>query len=355
MRKIDRIVYDGMLPESFFTIPGKIYASLPFNVTENTATVHELFLTEYSEKEIIIYTDHENLRLVGIFDPKNDEPYFGFWETTDDLALNKAAFELLHQDVLARNSKKITGPINFNTFNAYRLRTGKVPEWVQFDKEPVNPPYYETLLQSLDFSEAYTYESRMIHIQDIPSVYINKQVLLEGIMQLPFKIVPINENSWIKYEDEIYALVLNVFAQNPGFRTIGKTAFLKMFNRTYAKGLCPHSSVLFFDRETDKPVAMSFCHPNYTSLNLPPTTPPDFSRDYKKLERKILLAKTIGVHPGYRQQGLMNYLGAYGMLSFQQYYHEVIFCLMREGNYSLQFTDGLKYEAANYALYQKNF
>lgn len=355
MGKVEKIIYSGVLPESFFSIPKYVYAPLPFKPDENMAAVHELFLTEYADKDIILYTDHENIRLTGIFDSKTDEACFGFWETTNDGNLNQEAFQLLYNDTKERGIKKITGPINFNTFNSYRLRTGRVPAWNQFDKEPVNPLYYVDLLKALGFDEIYTYESRMVHIEHIPDVYKDKKMLLEGISKLPYEIVPLNEQVWKQYEDDIYALVLNVFAQNPAFRMIGKTAFLKMYNSRYAKGLCPYSSVLFFDRSINKPVAMSFCHPNYAGLQLPSGTYPDFERDYQKLEHKVLLAKTIGVHPAYRQQGLMNYLGAYGMLSFQQYYNEVLFCLMRAGNPSLQFTNGLPYESAGYALYQKSF
>jgi len=355
MAKVERIAYTGSLPEGFFSIPYKIYASQPFRPEENMALIHELFITECTDKNIIVYTDHTNIRLTGIFDPKTDEACFGFWETSDDETLNTTAFELLFADVVEHKCKRVIGPMNFNTFNSYRIRKGGIPAWNQFDKEPVNPLYYESLLLKIGFNEIYTYESRMIHLQDIPQVYRDKQMLLDGISKLPYKIVPVNESTWRKYEDEIYALVLNVFSQNPAFRMIGKTAFLKMYNVGYARGLCPHSSVLFFDRATDKPVAMSFCHPNYASLRLPVGVQPDFLRDYDKLEQKVLLAKTIGVHPAYRQQGLMNYLGAYGMLSFQQYYNEVLFCLMRSGNYSLQFTSGLPFESANYALYQKSF
>lgn len=354
MRKVEKIIYSGTLPESFFSIPRQVYATHPFKIDENMATVHELFLTEYADKEIVVYTDHESIRLTGIFDPGKDDACFGFWETVNDEGLNNEAFTMLYEDALARGCKKITGPMNFNTFNAYRLRKGKIPAWNQFDKEPVNPLYYEDLLKTLGFDEIYAYESRMIHIEHIPEVYKDKKMLLDGISKLPYAIVPLNEQVWRQHEDDIYALVLNVFSQNPAFRVIGKTAFLKMYNSAYARGLCPHTSVLFFDRATGKPVAMSFCHPNYAALQLPAGTLPDFGRDYDKLPQKVLLAKTIGVHPAYRQQGLMNYLGAYGMLSFQKYYNEILFCLMRAGNHSLQFTNGLPFESANYALYQKS-
>lgn len=355
MKKIDRIIFEGILPESFFTILPGIYANLPFDSNDNEIATRKLFLEQHSGKEIIIYTDHHNIRLTVIFDNAEGEARFGFWETTDDTELNIAAFNLLFTDARKRDVTKVIGPINFNTFNAYRIRNGNFPSWNKFDKEPVNPKYYESILKKMGFDEMHIYESRMIKSGDIPKVYEEKQALLNEVRNLSFNIIPLNENTWLQYEEDIYTLVLDIFAQNPVFNAIDKSSFLKLYNTTYAKGLCPHSSVLFINRQNNKPVAMSFCHPNYSSLQLPYNVAPDFSRDYEKLKQKILLAKTIGVHPAYRQRGLMNYLGAYAMLSFKQYYNEVIFCLMRSGNYSLQFTKDLPYESAVYALYQKSF
>lgn len=355
MKKIERIVYREELPASFFSIPKTIYAELPFNPAENSAAVQQLFLQQRLQNEIIIYTDHSSIRLTGIFDKQTNEVSFGFWETVDDLSLNAGAFNMFFEDAMKHSATKITGPINFNTFNAYRLRNGAYPSWKKFDKEPVNPAYYSGFLEQLKFYEIHKYESQMIKSADIEKVYDDKLMLLEEVKNLPYQIIPLNEQTWCEYEDDIYALVVEAFSQNPAFKTIEKNAFLKIYNSDYAKALCPHTSVLFFDPVVNKIIAMSFCHPNYNSLQLPSHIKPEYSRDYQRLQHKTLLAKTIAVCPGYRQQGLMNYLGAYAMLSFKQYYSEVIFCLMRLGNHSLQFTKGLPYESAEYALYQKSF
>jgi hypothetical protein len=111
--------------------------------------------------------------------------------------------------------------------------------------------------------------------------------------------------------------------------------------------------VLFREKGSGKLVAISLCHPNYFGLHLPSGASPDFERDYHRLRRKTLLAKTVGVHPDFRQGGLQNLLAAYAMLSFREYYEEVVFCLMRADNYSLRFTDGMLVEKAYYALFER--
>jgi hypothetical protein len=121
--KIDRIIYKGELPDSFFSIPDAIYSNLPYRPEENRYSLERVFALESTSTEVIIYTDHHNVRLAAIFPNDNDTTLLGFWETTDDLSVNKEAFSLLEKDAKEKGRTKVVGPINFNTFHHYRLRT----------------------------------------------------------------------------------------------------------------------------------------------------------------------------------------------------------------------------------------
>ena len=91
---------------------------------------------------------------------------------------------------------------------------------------------------------------------------------------------------------------------------------------TYAAKLCPYSSVIFRERNSGKLAAISLCHPNYYDLHLPKSDAPNFSARLFKIIPQNLLAKTVGVHPDFRQQGLMDLLAAYAMRNFQTYYEK---------------------------------
>jgi hypothetical protein len=353
MIPIDTIPYAGLLPDSFFSIPAKIYKDLPFKPAEESAVVTTLFAMEAERNEIVIYTNHTNVRLTGIFPVNEPVAYFGFWETVDDVALHRQAFALLEADARKRNKTTLVGPVNFNTYHNYRLRLGAVPGWNMFDREPVNPGYYPLLLQQSDFNAKATFESRLIRIKNIPDVYIDKAVLLNELSKIPFDFIPLNEGNWQLYEEQIFELVDAIFSENPLYKTISANQFKLLYNHTFSRKLCPYSSVIFRDQSSGVLAAISMCHPNYHSLS-PAATELNFKDDFERLDKKVLLAKTVGVHPDFRQQGLMNYMGAYGMLSFRDRYDEVIFCLMRSDNYSLHFTDSVAYEAAKYVLYEKS-
>lgn len=313
-----------------------------------------MFLLEQKahSHEIIIYTDHQALRLLGIFPHEGQDAYFAWWETTNDPEKTRQAFSMLQADARVKGKLSVSGPYHFNTFHRYRLRLDE-PSWQLFDREPVNPIYYPSLLEGIGFSKALTFESRLIHAQAIPALYQDKQFFVNSLRQLPFRFIPLTPQYWQRYEQEIFALVQAIFSQNPGYRPVAEQEFRLLYNQAFAEKLCPESSVLFQDKKTGRLAAMSFCHPNYRSLKLAPEQVPVYARDFPNLKKKVMLAKSVGVHPDYRQQGMMSYLAAYAMQSFHELYDEALFCLMRSDNHSLQFTDGLPYESAHYTLYRK--
>lgn len=351
MRPIEQLPFQDNLPDSFFQIPGPLYAALPYQPQEDAASVRQLFQQELERNDIVLFTDHAQLRLVGIFPRGSGTAYFGYWETVDDVALNEAAFAQLQLAAQQRGYTHLQGPLNFNTYHPYRLRLGAPPSWQHFDREPVNPTYYPGLLEQLGFAPILTFESRLIAPATVPAVYQDKASLLAAVRSLPYEFIPLTPASWPEHEEAIFELVHQIFSANPAYQPIPASQFRQLYNAEYAAKLCPHTSVLLREKTHGRLVALSLCHPNYAPLHLG-AEPPNFQRDYPRLPRRTMLAKTIGVHPDFRNQQLMSYLGAYGMLTFRDLYDEAIFCLMRSDNFSLHFTDGLPAETAHYALYE---
>jgi hypothetical protein len=353
MNQIDRVIYDGVLPESFFEIPEKIYQGPSVKPAEDPELIKALFAMEAVQHDIVVYTDHENLRLTGIFPQHEQVAYFGFWESTNDLELHSKAFRLFEHDAREKNRQSLIGPINFSTFHHNRLRIGEFPSWSMFDKEPVNPTYYPDLLTGISFKEKLTYESRLINRENIPVLFADKNDFVKAMGQIPFNFIPLNQENWERYEDEIFELVHAVFSENPFYKAISAEQFKLIYDHKFSGKLCPHSSVIFQDQASGRLASISMCHPNYHSL-YPAVTAPDFAKDYEKLKHKTLLAKTVGVHPDFRRQGLMNYMGAYGLLVMKdEIYDDALFCLMRSDNYSVHFSDNIPHESAKYALYEK--
>lgn len=347
---MDRIIYTGILPASFTKIPVDIYAKAGLKFNESQDSLQHLLNQFQGDSEIIIYTDHINCNLIGIFSNDDKNAYFGFWDCIDNLDINQQAFELLIADTKAKGLAQLIGPINLNTYLPYRVRIGEYPTWSQFDKEPVNPNYYADLLIKIGFDIELEYESRMIRKENIKDVYFSKESILADLKDIPFDFISITPEFWAENRFDIYQLIHETFRDNPFYKKISFDQFNFLFTDNFVKRLCPHSSVIFRDQNSGRLSAISLCHPNY--MELPSETEViAFQTHYHLLSKKTLLAKSVGVHPDFRKNGLMNFLGAYGMISFQEYYDEVLFCLMREGNLSLRFSDFFPHDKAKYALF----
>lgn len=347
---MERINYTHKLPESFTKIPVGIYQDAGLVLNENLESLEILMNLFKDDQELIVYTDHLNVRMLGIFPKGTNIAYFGFWETTNVPGLNDEAFRLLKEDAKTRNCSQVIGPINFNTYLAYRIRIGKYPSWKQFDREPVNPTYYLDILLNNGFKVITEYESRMIAKETIKDVYFSKESLLRDLGTIPFDFIPITSEFWEENREELYHLIHETFGDNPFYRKITFEQFNYIFNCSFVNKLCPHSSVTFRDQKSGRLAAISLCHPNYMELEGKYSNI-NYKDHYSLLEKKTLLAKSVGVHPDFRKNGLMNFLGAYGMISFQEYYDEVLFCLMREGNVSLRFSNYFPHDKSMYALF----
>jgi hypothetical protein len=178
MKQIERIVLEGQLPESFFVISNHIYSGLAYKPEESISIVNKIFALEKDLTDIVLYTDHENIRLVGMFSKNSNACLFGWWETVEAHELNKEAFKLLEAEAIAKQKTSIIGPINFNTFHNYRLRMDETPAWNMFDREPVNPPYYSTILQGLGYTFNTTFESRRIPKEKISEFMLRSSFFL---------------------------------------------------------------------------------------------------------------------------------------------------------------------------------
>ncbi len=346
---MERLVVNDRLPDSFFALPPRVYRSLPFATEENPTEVHRLLAEERANHDTVLYTDHRTVRLLGIFPKATDTAYFAYWETSDSVA-NQRAFEAFEGEAVERKMRGIRGPLTFNTFHRYRLRL-QTPSWTMFDREPVNPPEYVDWLRERHYAPVLHFESRMMKSSHMPQLYESKEEYLSTLTDLPFRYLPLTPETWTARAYEIYGLVDAIFSQNPGYRSISFAQFSQLYGPDFAQKLCPYSSVLLEDLDSNQLIGLSFCLPNYRPLRL--RSKPSFVRDYPRLTHKTLLIKSVGIHPDFRRRGLMTYLGAYCMQTFTRYYEDAIFCLMRADNPSLRFTDDLPFERCSYALFEK--
>ncbi len=85
-----------------------MYRHLPFAPEEDREKIHQLLLEEGADHDMVLYTDHRSVRLLGIFPEETDTAYFAYWEACDPAA-NRLAFECFEQEVVGERSTVFRG------------------------------------------------------------------------------------------------------------------------------------------------------------------------------------------------------------------------------------------------------
>lgn len=354
------------LPDAFTELTGKIYAADPFWPGEDTDALRQQFSPAnpwFETGSAWIGVVPGTARLAGFFSNReiDGEPaaFFGFWEGFDDPSAHKDLFRELSAWATARGAKRLHGPINFTTFNAYRLRLDCF-EAGCFPGEPWNPNYYPALMDKLGFDCRYRYLSTFNQTEDIVQSVAGDYLKVKPKLEQVVRMDAMTPEFWMDNLDEIYGFVDQVFGANFAYTPISRDAFRSHCGEAFAKRFCPTSSVLA--RSQDGRIAGFFLvFPDYGPLlgrNTPKAVASKdlcYQRHFQDLARpRRALAKTAGVHPDFRSLGLFTAMSCELSLRAEGLYDELGAALVREDNNSRQFA--LRHGTASqrhYGLFQK--
>lgn len=354
------------LPVAFTDLPGKVYAEDPFWPGEDTEALRQQFSTAnpwFQEGTAWVGVEPGKVRLAGFFSHRiiDGEPaaFFGFWEGVEDLSVHQALFRELSEWAAAKGAKRLYGPINFTTFNAYRLRLDSFGEGC-FPGEPWNPAYYPALMEKLGFDCRYRYLSTFSQTPDIVQSVAGDYLRVKPKLEQVVRMEAMTPEFWMDHLDEIFGFVDQVFGANFAYTPISRDAFQAHCGEAFAHRFCPFSSVLA--RSQDGPIAGFFLvFPDYGPLlccNNPTAMAGKdirYQSHFQLLPRpRRALAKTAGVHPDFRSLGLFTAMGCELSLRVASLYDELGAALVREDNNSRQFA--LRHGTASrrhYGLFQK--
>lgn len=339
------------LPDAFFDVAAQVYCDDPYWLGENPQQVRARFSRAngfFQQGNAWVGVEAGQARLAGFVHPLQQidgrpVAFFGFWETDNNLEVNRDLFAGLEAWARDQGAVALYGPIDFNTYGANRLRLQ------DFDKpcfpgEPYNPEYYPELLAQLGFDIVARYQSRY-H----PDVTTLGESLLPRLQQSrealagSFQMKSLTPEFWLDNLDELYPLVDVIFRQNFAYTPIDRQQFGSMCGETFARRFCPRSSVLA--TTTDGAIAGFFlCFPDYGPLLRQAAgvrvdaAELNYADHYPLLPKPRLgLAKTGGVHPSYRQSGLFNWMGLQLVVNISHHYERLVGALMREDNPSQRF------------------
>jgi hypothetical protein len=364
------------LSADFFKIAKDVYKGDPFWIPESEEKIKQQFSATnsyFDHGQVQVFSYEAEARLVGFYNPAIEVEgervvYFGFWESQNNLAVNQNIFSQLEDWGREIGASRIYGPINFSTYQSNRLRVDNFDK-APFIDEPYNPDYYPLLLQQLGFEKKYGYTTainqcvdNLISQIDIPFQVLKKQI--EG----QFVLEKLTGKVWLDNLEELYPLVDSIFSKNFAYTPVSWESFQTLCGESFAKKLCPNSSVIVRDLAGD--IAGFFItYPDYGSLvnqqavdSGARLTASDinYAEHYPLLKSpRLLLAKTCGVAPKYRSAKLFPLMSMQLSIWAKGHYEEVSGAMVREDNASMSFYKSLikagnkDFEVRNYALFTK--
>ncbi len=367
---------DTELPANFFEIAQDIYSGDPHWIPEDENKIRQQFsiANPYFENcHAKVFVSSTDARLVGFYNPDleiEDEKiaYFGFWETKNKLAVNADLFEQVEKWAKECGASRIFGPINFSTYQNNRLRVDGFDN-SSFIDEPYNPDYYPDLLANLGYEKKYGYATGIN--ENIPNLI--KQVaapfsMLKKQSEKTFIFERLTGEVWLENLEKFYPLVDAIFSKNFAYTAISWESFKAQCGESFAKKLCPESSVIVYDLQGG--IAGFFItYPDYGSLVNQQaqvekvalsSSDINYQQHYSLLQQpRLLLAKTCGVAPQYRSAGLFPLMSMQLSMWAEGFYEHVSGAMVREDNASMSFYKSLikagnkDFVMRNYALFTK--
>jgi hypothetical protein len=365
------------LSADFFQIAKNIYQDDPFWIPENEEKIKQQFSADnsyFTRAQVKVFCYETDTRLVGFYNPDIEIEgehivYFGFWESQNNIAINKRLFLELERWGNSVGASRIYGPINFSTYQNNRLRIDNFDK-APFIDEPYNPKYYPKLLQQLGYEKKYGYTTAINQSVDNLAIQIkvpfhNFKKQTEGL----FVFEKLTGEVWLDNLENLYPLVDSIFNENFAYTPISRESFYTLCGESFAKKLCPNTSVIVRDMKGE--IAGFFItYPDYGSLvnqngiNAGLHTSIDdinYAEYYPLLNKpRLLLAKTCGVAPKYRSAKLFPLMSMQLSLWAEGYYEHISGAMIRDDNASMSFYKNLEKEGntdfitRSYALFTKS-
>jgi hypothetical protein len=323
----------------FLDWPREHYASNP-NWMPDPAEPRFLCSGNAARRNFLVVDGQEiRGRITAMINPTllddSGHPYaqLGFFECSDDPQVARMLVEPALgwlRDHLPEGST-VLAPMNFDTWHAYRLRTGGFEE-PTFMMEPYNPSFYPAIFAALDFAPISQYVTKTVtHPATLMSAWEehHRAAIARG-----YRFRSIDPAALDSEMSLIHRLSLATFCDNLFFTGIPEEEFRALYAGA-ASRLDPHLLIFLLDPQ-GIPVGLSFSSPD---ARMPAT----------------VNLKTFGVLPRVRGEG------AGAALAYESYrrfaergFQQVNHCLMRVGNRADHFDGGLGEVTREYALYARS-
>jgi len=358
------------LPPDFLGVASKVYAQDPFWIPEVASDLERAFgpHNRYFQSNFA-WVDLEpgQSRIAGFMNPAQRingrrSAFFGYWETVDDLDVNRRLFADFERWAKNRGAEEVYGPINFSTFGNYRLRLDHFDR-PSFQGEPHNPRYYPRLMTELGYKECLIYRST-IAVDPVLFHQRNDENLKDfhSRNEETFRVETLTPEYWSKNAETFYQLSSSIFSENFAYSGISQDEFKQAVVLPFASRFCTQSSIVVFDKE-NQVAGVFLIFPDYHPLICQgaPTrrrlSEVSYREHFPLLKAPLALFKTGGVMPQHRRSRiftLMSFEAAARMKAYSSFGAVLVRAGNPSGIVAERVCGGPTSEYRQYALYAKS-
>jgi len=286
-------------------------------------------------------TDQENrpLGMLGFFESVNSP------EAVQQILTN--AIQWLNE----QNCHSIVGPIDGDTWHAYRFNVGPVEEPASLS-EPANPAYYPELWQAAGFESAAGYHSKVV--DDISAIIPVVKTAYDAAVSKGYSFRTIELANFDAELEVLYRLSVESFDQNFLYDPISLDEFKTLY--VDAKPLVDQDLVWIATDATGNDVGFLFCIVDYSEAIRAMQGKSNLLAKLKfALNRRRAAAvnfKSICVTPDHRRSSVAAALMHQGYVAaVAKGFRRANLCLIRDGNPSTKLDGGQSRLLRRYELY----
>jgi hypothetical protein len=249
---LDRPAVDGP-PDGFFDVARRVYRDDPRWIPEDEEGLRARFSSDnpwFERGDAHLWCMPERSRLAAFMSPDTrvdavPAAFFGYWETQERPGTDAVVFGQAEAWARRRGAHRLYGPIDFSTFDRYRLCTGGDATTAPFPQEPFNPPGYPALLTALGFRPTATSYASLVLTRDLCEHLAGEyRPHLDRVLALGYRIEPLSTDAWLADLRPLHGLCDAVFGEQFAYTPITFEEFSVVCGESYARRMAPDLSFL---------------------------------------------------------------------------------------------------------------
>ncbi|MGZ3425178.1 MAG: hypothetical protein ACXVCV_00950, partial [Polyangia bacterium] len=217
------------VPEGFLELPHQLYRDDPRWIPEESAAVARAFSPEnrwHETRSAHSFCVPGRARAAAFFDPgcaidDATAAFFGYWESSGDLAADRALFARVVEWARQRGAARLYGPINFTTAFGYRVLLSAEPDGLPFPGEPYNPTWYGERLGALGLTLARRYLTQHVDRQRASASLERHRPLRLRLEERGYRFSQLDHAEWLGRLAELHGLADQMFAGNFAYTPFG--------------------------------------------------------------------------------------------------------------------------------------